>query len=106
MMVLGRGQIFRPVLLACTYDNDTIIALQKKIDITDFPSERERERERERGGGGGGGRRSVPAFPRRHTSDVKTDTPYAWHYRVSSRTGWPGVSILRLGEKVPSVAIV
>ena len=35
--VLGRGLIFQPVLLACTYNN-TIITLQKEIDITDFPS--------------------------------------------------------------------
>ena len=37
-MVLGHGLIIQPVLLACTYDNDTIIALKKKIDIVDFPS--------------------------------------------------------------------
>ena len=36
MMVLGRGLIFQLVLLAYTYDNDTIIALQNKINITDF----------------------------------------------------------------------
>ena len=30
MMVLGRGLIFQPVLLACTYNNGTIITLQKK----------------------------------------------------------------------------
>ena len=30
MTVLGRGLIFQPVLLACTYNNDTIIPLQKK----------------------------------------------------------------------------
>ena len=36
MTALGRGLIFQPVLLACTYNNDTIITLQKKIDITDF----------------------------------------------------------------------
>ena len=29
MAVLGRGLIFQPVLIACTYSNDTIIALQK-----------------------------------------------------------------------------
>ena len=34
-----------------------------------------------------------------HTSDVKIGTPVttlpgAWRYRVSARTGWPGVSIL------------
>ena len=28
MTVLGRGLIFQPVLLACTYTNDTIITLQ------------------------------------------------------------------------------
>ena len=38
-----------------------------------------------------------------HTSDLKTGTPVAilpggWHYKVSARTGWPGVSILWLGE--------
>ena len=38
-----------------------------------------------------------------HTSDLRIGTPLAalpgaWRYRVSSRTGWPGVSILRLGE--------
>ena len=38
-----------------------------------------------------------------HTSDFKTDTPVAtlpvaWRYRVSAGTGWPGVSILWLGE--------
>ena len=38
-----------------------------------------------------------------HTSDLKFGTPVtalpgAWHYRVSAWTGWPGVSILRLGE--------
>ena len=36
MMVLGL--IFQSVQLACTYKNDTIIELQKKADITDFPS--------------------------------------------------------------------
>ena len=36
MTVLGHGLIFQPVLLACTCNNDTIITLQKKIDITDF----------------------------------------------------------------------
>ena len=34
-----------------------------------------------------------------HTSDLKIGTPVAnlpgaWHYRVSTGTGWPGVSIL------------
>ena len=34
-----------------------------------------------------------------HTSDLKIGTPVAtlpgaWHYRVSTETGWPGVSIL------------
>ena len=38
-----------------------------------------------------------------HTSDLKIGTPVAtlpgaWHYRVSSGTGQPGVSILWLGE--------
>ena len=38
-----------------------------------------------------------------HTSDLKIDTPVAtlpgvWHYRVIAGTGWPGVSILWLGE--------
>ena len=38
-----------------------------------------------------------------HTSDLKTGTtvatlPGAWRYRVSAWTGWPGVSILSLGE--------
>ena len=38
-----------------------------------------------------------------HTSDLKIGTPVAnlpgaWHYRVSAGTGWPGVSILWLGE--------
>ena len=38
-----------------------------------------------------------------HTSDLKTGTPVAtlpgaWRYRVSTGTGWPGVSILWLGE--------
>ena len=38
-----------------------------------------------------------------HTSDLKIGTPVttlpgAWHYRVSARTGRPGVSTLRLGE--------
>ena len=38
-----------------------------------------------------------------HTSDFKIGTPVAalpgaWHYRVSTGTGRPGVSILRLGE--------
>ena len=36
MMVLGCGIIFHPVLLACTHNNDTIITLQKKINIIDF----------------------------------------------------------------------
>ena len=36
------------------------------------------------------------------TSDFKIGTPVAtlpgaWRYRVSAGTGWPGVSILRLG---------
>ena len=38
-----------------------------------------------------------------HTSDFKIGTPVAilpgaWHYRVSTGTGWPGVSILLVGE--------
>ena len=38
-----------------------------------------------------------------HTSDLKIDIPVAalrgaWWYRVSAGTGWPGVSILWLGE--------
>ena len=38
-----------------------------------------------------------------HTSDLKIGTPLAtlpdaWRSRVSAGTGWPGVSILRLGE--------
>ena len=38
-----------------------------------------------------------------HTSDLKIGTPVAtlpdaWRYRVSAGTGWPGVSILLLGE--------
>ena len=38
-----------------------------------------------------------------HTSDFKIGTPVvtlpgAWRYTVSARTGWPGVSILWLGE--------
>ena len=38
-----------------------------------------------------------------HTSDLKIGTPVAilpgaWRYRVSAGTGWPGVTILRLGE--------
>ena len=38
-----------------------------------------------------------------HTSDSKIGTPVAtlpgaWRYRVSAETGWPGVSILWLGE--------
>ena len=38
-----------------------------------------------------------------HTSDFKIGTPVAtlpgaWRYRVSTGTGWPGVSILWLGE--------
>ena len=41
MKVLGCSLIFQPVLLACTYNIDAIITLQKKID-------REREREIER----------------------------------------------------------
>ena len=46
--VLGRGLIFQRVLLACTYNNDTLITLQKKkIDITHTLREREREREGE-----------------------------------------------------------
>ena len=38
-----------------------------------------------------------------HTGDFKVNTPVAtlpgaWYYRVSAGTGWPGVSILWLGE--------
>ena len=38
-----------------------------------------------------------------HTSDIKIGTPVAtlpgaWRYRVGTGTGWPGVSILGLGE--------
>ena len=36
MTVLGRGLTFQQVLSACTYNTDTIITLQKKIDIIDF----------------------------------------------------------------------
>ena len=36
MTVLGRGLTFQQVLSACTYNIDTIITLQKKIDIIDF----------------------------------------------------------------------
>ena len=39
-----------------------------------------------------------------HASDLKIGTrvatlPGAWRYGISVRTGWPGVSILSLGEK-------
>ena len=42
-------------------------------------------------------------FRSSHTSDLKTGTPVAtlpgaWRYRVRAGTGWPSVSILRLGE--------
>ena len=42
-------------------------------------------------------------FSSSHTSDLKIGTPVAtlpgpWRYRVSTGTGRPGVSILRLGE--------
>ena len=38
-----------------------------------------------------------------HTSELDIGTPAAtlsgvWRYRVNAETGWPGVSILRLGE--------
>ena len=38
-------------------------------------------------------------FGSSHISDLKIGTPVAtlpgaWHFRVSARTGWPGVSIL------------
>ena len=38
-------------------------------------------------------------FGSSHTSDLKIGTsvatlPGAWYYRISARTGWPGVSIL------------
>ena len=38
-----------------------------------------------------------------HASDLKIGIPVAtlpgaWRYRVSARTGWPGVSILSQGE--------
>ena len=37
MTVSGCGLIFQTVLLACTYNNDTIMTFQKKkIDITGF----------------------------------------------------------------------
>ena len=38
-------------------------------------------------------------FPRwRHAGHFRLSLPVAWRYRVSVRTGWPGVGILRLGE--------
>ena len=45
-----------------------------------------------------------------YTSDFKIGTavatlPGAWHYRVSAGTGWPGVSILRLGEMENATSI-
>ena len=48
------------------------------------------------GGGGGGGDGSGSS----HTSDLNIDTTLSgsWRYRVGSETGWPGVSILWLGE--------
>ena len=33
-----------------------------------------------------------------HTSDLVATLPGTWHYRVSTRTGWPVVSVLWLGE--------
>ena len=38
-----------------------------------------------------------------HTSDLQIGTavaplPGAWRYRVSAKTGWPGVYVLRAGE--------
>ena len=41
MTDLGRDLIFQPILLACTYNNDTVMPVQfkkkkKKIDVTDF----------------------------------------------------------------------
>ena len=47
---------------------------------------------------------SIPAvavgiFPGRHTGDLKIGTSGFWRYKVRAGTGWPGVSILRLGER-------
>ena len=47
----------------------------------------------------GGGRGEGGGSGLSHTSDFKTGTPVAiltgaWYYRVSSGTGWRGVSIL------------
>ena len=36
--VFGRGLVFQPALLTCTYNNDTIIILQKKNRHYRFPS--------------------------------------------------------------------
>ena len=48
-------------------------------------------------------RETVVHIAERHTSDLKTGffvaaLPDAWYYKVSVRTGWPGVSTLRVGE--------
>ena len=48
MSVLGRGLVFQPVLSACTYNNDTIIILQKKNRHYRFPSKRQTDRDGER----------------------------------------------------------
>ena len=45
MTVLGRGLVFRPVLVAqtCTFNSNSIITLQN-IDITDFPSTKKKNK--------------------------------------------------------------
>ena len=45
-----------------------------------------------------------------HTTDLKIGTPVAmlsgaWYYRVSTGTGWPGVSILRVDERASLICI-
>ena len=58
-------------------------------------------------GSGGRGLKSRP----RQTKDVKIGTVAAiplddWHYGKCATTGWPGVSILRLGENFGCVLTV
>ena len=62
MTVLGLGLVFQPILLACTYHNDTIITYTLRISIKVYTHKKEEEEEKKKtrrtkrkGGGGGGG---------------------------------------------------
>ena len=79
----------------CTKFNHRLVLLQLTASLAEWLRRPPRERKIR-----GSNPACVWIFPgSSHTSDLKIGTPVAtlpgaWRYRVSTGTGWPGVSIL------------